>query len=413
MRKRLKCLLLAALILGGVSTTVLAAAPPEGPEASPSPEVSGSQPPAEASPDPDETLAPEESGEPGGTPAPEESGMPEEPPVPEEPEPPTLEELRDTLMAILGDSGETQSIRASVDRMIALGDPDGTLRQWLESTIRKYQLEQELAQLTGTLGALEASSGELEALAQAAAELTAEPDELLLEMEELCPTAAALLEGLEAFDSAGEQGARLAAILSGGEDTDAGRCLTAVRLLLAVKDSGLLDEERVAEAQSGLIAELGRLTALCQSVTSQRRAALEAASQALAGRANLAGPFSPARLVAVGRALNHTAPVFTYQGAIMLSLEDAADFLGGEVLEQGDTLAVVAPGTVLELVKGSSDGYLNDKLCKLAAPVLNFDRVYYLPLDTVLKCCSMERVTVEGYEILCRPVAQAGQDDAE
>ena len=171
MRKRLKCLLLAALILGGVSTTVLAAAPPEGPGANPSPEVSGSQPPAEAAPDPDETPAPKESGELGETPAPEESGMPEEPPVPEEPEPPTLEELRDTLMAILGDSGETQSIRASVDRMIALGDPGGTLRQWLESTIRKYQLEQELAQLTGTLGALEASSGELEALAQAAAEL--------------------------------------------------------------------------------------------------------------------------------------------------------------------------------------------------------------------------------------------------
>ena len=37
------------------------------------------------------------------------------------------------------------------------------------------------------------------------------------------------LEGLEAFDSAGEQGARLAAILSGGGDTDAGRGLTAGR----------------------------------------------------------------------------------------------------------------------------------------------------------------------------------------
>lgn len=401
MKKRLERLLLAALILGAISTTVLAAAPSEGPAASPSPEVSGTQPPAEASPTPDESSAPEESGE------------PEESPAPEEPEPPTLEELRDTLMAILGDSEETQSIRANVDRMIALGDPGGTLRQWLESTIRKYQLEQELEQLTGTLGALEASSGELEALAQAAAELAAEPDELLLRMEEICPTAAALLEGLEEFDCAGEQGVQLAAILSGGEDTDAGRSLTAVRLLLAVRDSGLLDEAGVAAAQSGLIAELGRLTALCQSVTGQRREALEAASQALASRANLAEPLSPARLVAVGQTLNHTAPVFTYRGAIMLPLEDAAEFLGGEVLEQGDTLVVVAPGTVLELVKGSSDGYFNDKLCKLPAPVLKFDRVYYLPLDTVLKCCGMERLTVEGYEILCRPVAQAGQDAAE
>lgn len=421
MGKKLGCLLLAAaLILGGVSMTGRAAPPSAEPPDSPAPEAAESQSPEgetppeetqgpEASPDSEDSRAPEESGEP------QESGDPEESEEPEEPEPPTLEELRDTLMAILGDSEETQPIRANVNRMIALGDPGDTLRQWLKATIRKYQLEQELTQLTGALDALEASSGELEALAQAAAELTAEPDELLLQMVEICPTAAALLEGLEVFDSAGEQGLQFAAILAGGDGTDAGRSLTAVRLLLAVKDSGLLDEAGIAAAQSELAVELGRLTALCQSVTGQRRETLEAASQALAGRANLAGPLSPARLAPVGRALRYTAPVFTYNGAIMLSLEDAAEFLGGEVLEQGDTLIITAPGTVLELVKGSSDGYLNDKLCKLAAPVLNFDRVYYLPLDTVLKCCGMERLTVEGFEVLCRPVARtaaAGQDAA-
>lgn len=406
MGKKLGCLLLsAALILGGVSTSVLAAPSPD-PSMDPNP--SGHLDPSQ---DPDPTRAPDPSQNPEPTPTPDPSQNPEPTPTPEptqtpEPDPPTLEELRDTLMDILGDGEESQAIRASIDRMIALGDPGGTLRQWLESTIRKYQLEQELAQLTGALKGLETSSEELGGLAQAVVGLTAEPDELLLQIGVVCPTAAALLEGLEGFDSAEEQRAQFAAILASGDDTDAGQCLMAVRLLLALKDGGLLDEAGIAAAQSGLIAELSRLTALCQTVTGQRRETLEAASRTLAGRANLAEPLSPARLVVVGQTLNYTAPVFTYNGAIMLSLDDAAGFLGGQVVEQGDTLAIVVPGTVLELVKGSSDGYLNDKLCKLSAPVLKFDQVYYLPLDTVLKCCGMERVTVEGYQLICRPVAQ-------
>lgn len=410
MREKLVCVLLAAaLLLGCVSTTVLAASPSVRLPENPAPEAAGSQSPEEAPPgdgeDPEEFEAPEESE------SPEE---PEE--EPREPEPPALEELRDTLMAILGDSGETQPIWANVNRMIALGDPGGTLRQWLESTIRKYQLEQELEQLTGALDALEASSAELEAAARAAAELEAEPDELLLKIGEVCPAAAALIKALEAFDTAGEQGAQLAAILSGADGTPAGQSLTAVRLLTALRDSGLLDDEGAAAARSELITETGRLTALCRTVTGQEREGLENASQALARRANLAEAFSPARLTVVGRELKYTAPAFTYGGAIMLPVADAAEFLGGEVAEQGDTLIIVAPGTVLELVKGSSDGYLNDKLCKLPAPVLNFDRVYFLPLDTMLECCGMERLTVEGCEVICQPLPQkatAGQKAAE
>ena len=413
MRKKLWCLLLAAvLLIGGVSLT--AQASPAGGDPADNP-ASTEEIPDAASEPPEASEAPEETDSPQLPQEPETPAVPwapEEPPEPEEPEEPepTLEELRDTLTAILGDGEETEAIRANMDRLIALGDPGDALRQWLESTIRKYQLLQELEQLTGVLGALEASSGELDAIAQAAAELAAEPDELLLSIGEVCPTAAALLEALEGFDPAGEQAARLGAILSGRDGTAAGDSLTAVRLLAALKDSGLLDEEGTAAAQSALAAELGRLMELCRTVTGQERARLERASEALAARANLAQPFSPARLAVVGRELTYTEPLFTYDGAIMLSIADAAGFLGGEVEEQGDTLAIIAPNMVLELVKGSSDGYLNDKLCKLSAPVLSFDRTYFLPLDTVLECCGMERTTVEGYELLCRPIAPAAAE---
>jgi len=393
MRKKAGRLLLGAvLILCGIATTVLAAPPAaEPPDSTPHAAETARPETAEVS------EGPEASGEP------EESGEPEAPKESEEPEP-TLEELRDTLMSILGGGEETQAVRADVDRMIALGDPGGALRDWLEATIRKYRLELELEQLTGALGALEASSAGLEAVAQAVAELTAEPDELLLRIGEVCPAAAALLEASE-FDSAGEQAESFAVILASADGAPAGRSLAAVRLLIALKDSGLLDDDGLVAAGSALMEELGRLTALCRTVTGRERKTMEEASQALAGRANLAEAFSPVKLVVVGQELNFTAPLFTYDGAIMLSVTDAAEFLDGETIEQGDTLAVVAHGVALELVKGSSDGYLNDKLCKLPAPVLNFDGVYFLPLDTVLECCGMERVTVEGYELVCRPVA--------
>ena len=94
--------------------------------------------------------------------------------------------------------------------------------------------------------------------------------------------------------------------------------------------------------------------------------------------------------------------MFTYGGTVMVSLKDAAAFLGGKVVEMADNATVViqAPGVVLEMTKGSSDAYLNDKLCKMAQPVLSFDKVCYLPLETVLQCCGMEQMTVGNYTLL-------------
>ena len=63
-------------------------------------------------------------------------------------------------------------------------------------------------------------------------------------------------------------------------------------------------------------------------------------------------------------------------------------------------MVIQAPGVVLEMTKGSSDAYLSDKLLKMDQPVLSFDKVCYLPLDTVLQCCGMERLSVGSYELL-------------
>lgn len=324
----------------------------------------------------------------------------------EEEKPSTLEELRDKLFAILGREEETQAIREQVNRMIALGDPSGSMREWLELTIRKYQMEEDLRKVTGQLDSLETGDEGLRSISQAVEELDQQPDALLASLEEVSPGAAALLEGL-APEALEPVRAQLTPLLAYDDGTPAGRAFASVRLILAVRDSGLLDDAGAGSAQSALVEELTRLMGMCYSFTPEERNSLERASRTLAGRANLAEACSPAMLLPVGAELNYTNPLFTYNGAVMLSVPDALEFLGGELAEDGDVLAILAPDTVLELVKGSSDSYLNDKLCKLAAPVLNFDGVCYLPLDTVLGCRGMERLTVENYELLYRPIAQA------
>lgn len=358
----------------------------------------------------------EETAPPGGAAAPDEPEDPEELKDREdqnaetdgeekEEEPPTLEELRDTLFAILSQE-ETRAIREQVNRMVALGDPDGSVREWLELTIRKYRMEEEMRKVTGRLDGLEAGDEALRSVAQAVEDLNREPDALLVSVGETSPEAAALLEGLdpEDLEPVREQ---LEGLLAYDDGTSAGRAFASLRLILAIRDSGLLDDAGMGSARSALTEELSGLAVLCRSFTGGERERLENASRALAGRANLAQACSPAMLMPVGAELKYSSPLFTYNGAVMLSVPDAVKFLGGELAEEGDMLAILAPGTVLELVKGSSDSYLNDKLCKLAAPVLNFDGVCYLPLDTVLRCRGMERLTVENFELLYRPIARA------
>ena len=87
----------------------------------------------------------------------------------------------------------------------------------------------------------------------------------------------------------------------------------------------------------------------------------------------------------------------------MISLADAAAFLGGAAEEMADSAAVAiqAPGAVLEMTRGSSDAYFNDRLLKMDQPVLCFDGVCYLPLDAALRCGGMTRVTAGDCELIC------------
>ena len=327
----------------------------------------------------------------------------------EEPEP-TLEELRDELLAIMGSGEEAESIRANIDRLIALGDPSGTLRTYLEGMIRLQQLRYEEEQLQATLEQLETSDSTIGAIGEAVTALE-NPDEALARIEEeISDQAARLLESV-GYDGTGDLALLTSQALAYLDDGSAGADsadVAAILLFQGLLDSGLLTDAGIVTATDAITAHFGSIAGRYQGLSSAERQKLEAASQDIAGRANNAGALNPGTLVAAGSTLSLTNPVFTYSGTAMVSLKDAAAFLGGKVVEMEDNATVViqAPGVVLEMTKGSSDAYLNDKLLKMEQPVLSFDKVCYLPLATMLRCCGMEQMTVGNYTLLY-PAPQA------
>lgn len=129
---------------------------------------------------------------------------------------------------------------------------------------------------------------------------------------------------------------------------------------------------------------------------------MEQETASIVERSNKAEAMNPGVLVAAGKSLDLTRPVFTYDDTILLSLDDAAAFLDGTIVEMADNDTVVLQddGVVLEMTKGSSDAYYNDRLLKMEQPLIRFDQTCYLPLDTLLECCGMARMTLGGYELL-------------
>ena len=117
----------------------------------------------------------------------------------QEPEP-TLEELRDELLAIMGEAENRESVKTSIDRLIALGDPEGT---YLEQTIRLYQLQSEQQELESSLTQLEGMNEGLSALGEAV-DSGMNPDEVLRRLEsEVDAGAAQMLKDL-GYDGTGE-----------------------------------------------------------------------------------------------------------------------------------------------------------------------------------------------------------------
>lgn len=352
---------------------------------------------------PDESREPEETEDPAEEPSEEERPAENVEPAAEEPAEPekTLEELRDELLAILGEGEEAETIRAEADRLIALGDPNGTLRSYLEGAIRLRQMQYEMQQLQAELEQLALSDESLAAMDQAAAAMENADETLERIRSEVSEAAARLMENA-GYDGTGDLAAMAASALNYADGTETGRQLAAIILLDSLSGSGLLSEAGTVTAADKIRAALGRLTALTPGMTESERVRLERASQAIAGVSNLAEPMSPGWLVSADRRLTLTEPVFTYNGAIMLSIGDAAAFAGGRVVDMEDNDAVVIQGSgiVLEMIKGSSDAYLNDKLKKMPAPALVFDGVCYVPLDTVLESCGLARMTIDNIQLI-------------
>lgn len=324
----------------------------------------------------------------------------------EEPEK-TLEELRDDLLAILGSGTETAELREKINRMIALGDPQGTLRIYLEGMVRLRQIAYEQEVLENTIDALEKTDPEIGEISKAAAKLEeADPDPTLLRIEkEISAPAAKLMEDA-GFDGTGELAEIAASALERLDGTANGRDVAAILLLMGLRESGQLTDAGIVMVDNNVRQHFNSIQSRSGNLTSLTvLEELENASVEIARRANKAESMSPRQIVVAGSSIVFNAPVFTYNGTVMLSLEDAAGFIGGTVTElaEDDAAVIQAKGAVLEMVRGSSDAYLNDKLQKMDAPLLTFDKVGYLPLNIAVKCCGMECMTIGSYQLVYMP----------
>lgn len=359
---------------------------------------------------PDEEGRPSEEQDPGEDERPGEDEDPNEDEEPDEDEEPekTLQELRDDLLAILGGSEETAAIREKIDRMIALEDPQGTLRTYLEGMIRLKQIEYEMERLQSNLSQLEASDPVIGEIAQATAELEAEepePDPVLMRIGlELSAPAARLMEDA-GFDGTGDLADMALRALDRLDGTADSSDVAAILLLGELRDSGLLTDVGLVTVEDSVRQHFRGIMNRHPAISAQLLQQLVSASEDLARRANNAQAMSPQRIVAAGDTIGFTLPVFTYNGAIMLSVKDAAAFLGGTVVEmdRNDAVIIQAPDIVLEMVKGSSDAYLNDKLQKMEAAVLSFDGECYLPLNMAVRCLGLQCMDIDGYQLLYRP----------
>lgn len=316
----------------------------------------------------------------------------------------TLEELRDELLTILGSEEDTTAIQENIDRMIALGDPDGTLRTYLENMIQLQQLRYETEQLEATLEQMEAANGNLGTIGTAVAAAT-NPDETLRRVEEdLSEPAAQLLESA-GYDGTGEL-AELAARCLGYLDERTGGADSAdvavILLCAGLRDGEFLDATGMATAQDLITTHFSNILRRYPAVPAEVRKSMEQETASIVERSNKAEAMNPGVLVAAGKSLDLTRPVFTYDDTILLSLDDAAAFLDGTIVEMADndTVVLQSDGVVLEMTKGSSDAYYNDRLLKMEQPLIRFDQTCYLPLDTLLECCGMARMTLGGYELL-------------
>ena len=330
-------------------------------------------------------------------------GLNGDPASSQEPEP-TLEELRDELLAIMGEAENRESVKTSIDRLIALGDPEDTLRTYLEQTIRLYQLQSEQQELENSLTQLEGMNEGLSALGEAV-DSGMNPDEVLRRLEsEVDAGAAQMLKDL-GYDGTGElfelANAAITYLDEGKAGTQSGH-MAAILLYQGLIDGEFLEEEGVEQAQKTISSHASSIAGSYQGLSSQSRETLQTQSQDIAQKANLAQAMDPSALVVAGGTLALTKPVFTYNGCIMISLTDAASFLGGQVVKMADgcTMAIQSPYGVLEVILGLGNAYWNDRLLKLEVPAILFDNEQYIPLDALLSCRGMARMQVGSVQLI-------------
>ncbi len=313
----------------------------------------------------------------------------------------TLEQLRDEFITLTGVSDGSAELLAQINRLIALGDANGTLRTYLESKIKLYQLQYEMKSLESSLTKMTGADAYIGEIANILDGLADSSGTSLADIKtKIGEEAAGLLKNAD-YTKSKTLPLAVASALKYADGTENGKNLASVILFTAMMASGEMAEADAKTAQTAIEQSFSNLENLNKSLSAAETSKMTAASASIAAITNNAQSASPAALVVVERKFAPKVPIFTYNGHMMISISDAAALLGGKVVEWEDsnTVVIQTPEMVLEAIKGKSSIYVNDKLQKMEEPVLNLNGVCYIPLSGVAQYGGMAALNV-GNSIL-------------
>ena len=384
------------------STATATAAPPTAAPSSTSTEPPSASSAPTSTPPEGEPPAPTET--PGASPSPAPAAETEDPAVRAEREA-LMREILDKLDAPVPAADGADQLKALGDLAALTGDE--ALAGYVQTRTQLLTAETGLAELTETLKVQLAADPRLGSL-DGALEAGLRADFTLPELLAVLPDGAGeLLAGAELESAADfplcwlELKALAAEGAGEGEDPlavlspDDGRYI-ALRLLALAEENGLLADAAGAAACARTL--MDGLAAAHSGYTPGELRRLNAASSAFAGAGKLAGAASADRLVVRGLDVRLTQAPISYNGHLLLALEDLAALLGGAVVDQpqSDGAVVQTAALVVELEKGSTAAYLNDARTELAAPALVFQGRVYVPAELLALALGRTAVTYPG-----------------
>lgn len=153
-------------------------------------------------------------------------------------------------------------------------------------------------------------------------------------------------------------------------------------------NQGLFSGDNLVMIENYLKAAMGRLQANEESKYAQDVfTKLKDSSQNTAINYNNAKSAIPSQIILYNQTFTLANPVIVYNDTLMIAVNDAYQFIDAryEKSDKNATVTIISDNMRVELTAGKNIAYVNDKSSVMEAAMLNFNNVYYIPVEFFAK----------------------------